>query len=375
MKFSIHRTRLVGCSCSQITLESHCHLSDLLGAPTPPPVDHVACAGPLARHGKAAGSVQSERSLVVLVDLKHESGCARRRHQLGHQPLTHPRPPGRRSNDQVGHLTAARGDDEAYDVVPDDQLTVIDYLVGYQLVQEIEPNLQPLFNGDYSAVRLIVATSNLSNVELLNFADKIDAWAKANVSPNFAITRGDNSILYARISETISYELLRGFSLSFLLITLTMIVGLRSLKYGLLSIIPNIFPATIVFGFWGLLQGNLSPHTLMLFSISIGLVVDDSVHILSKYISAKRDGASSREAVRYSIDKAGSAITITTLSLAVGTFLLVFSSTTIFQNVALLITPIIVTALFLDLLFLLPLLMRFDAWIDGKVHSRDTASA
>jgi predicted RND superfamily exporter protein len=102
----------------------------------------------------------------------------------------------------------------------------------------------------------------------------------------------------------------------------------------------------------------------MLFSISIGLVVDDSVHILSKYISAKREGASPIEAVRYSIDKAGSAITITTLSLAVGTFLLVFSSTSIFQNVALLITPIIVTALFLDLLFLPPLLMRFDAWID-----------
>jgi predicted RND superfamily exporter protein len=85
---------------------------------------------------------------------------------------------------------------------------------------------------------------------------------------------------------------------------------------------------------------------------------------LSKYISAKREGASPIEAVRYSIDKAGSAITITTLSLAVGTFLLVFSSTSIFQNVALLITPIIVTALFLDLLFLPPLLMRFDAWID-----------
>ena len=69
-------TRLVGCSCSQITLESHCHLSDLLDAPTPPPVDHVACAGPLARDGKAAGSVQPERGLVVLVDLKHESGRA-----------------------------------------------------------------------------------------------------------------------------------------------------------------------------------------------------------------------------------------------------------------------------------------------------------
>ncbi len=254
-------------------------------------------------------------------------------------------------------------DDEAFNVVPEDQLTVIDYLVGYQLVQEIEPSLQPIFNGDYSAVRLVVATSNLSNRDILDFADNIDNWAKANVSPDFTITRGDNAILFARISQTISWELMRGFSLSFLLITLTMVIGLRSIKYGLLSILPNLFPATIVFGFWGLFVGNLSPYTLMLFSISIGLVVDDSVHILSKYISAMRDGATPIEAVRYSIDKAGSAITITTLSLAVGTFLLIFSSSPIFQDVALLITPIIVTALFLDLLFLPPLLMRFDAWL------------
>lgn len=259
---------------------------------------------------------------------------------------------------------ADHNDEDAWETIPEDQLTVIDYLVGYQLVQEIEPSLQPIFNNDYSAVRLAVATSNLTTQQILDFADKIDAWAKDNVSDDFVITRGDNTILFARISQTISSELLRGFSLSFVLITLTMIIGLRSLKYGLLSIFPNLFPATIVFGFWGLFQGKLSPYTLMLFSISIGLVVDDSVHILSKYISAKRDGASPIEAVRYSIDKAGSAITITTLSLAVGTFMLVFSSTSIFQSVALLITPIIIVALFLDLLFLLPLLMRFDAWID-----------
>lgn len=270
---------------------------------------------------------------------------------------------------------ADNDDDDAYHVVPDDQLTVIDYLVGYQLVQEIEPSLQPIFNSDYSAVRLVVATSNLSNQQVLDFADRIDAWSKDNVSSDFAITRGDNTILFARISQTISSELLRGFSLSFLLITLTMIVGLRSLKYGLISILPNLFPATIVFGFWGLLVGNLSPYTLMLFSISIGLVVDDSVHILSKYISAKRDGATPIEAVRYSIDKAGSAITITTLSLAVGTFLLIFSSSAIFQDVALLITPIIVTALFLDLLFLPPLLVRLDAWLEGFRSSKKTLTS
>ncbi len=257
---------------------------------------------------------------------------------------------------------ADHDDDEAWEVLPEDKLQIIDYLVGYQLIQEIEPNLEPIFNSDYSAIRLVIGTSNLSNLELLTFNDRIDAWIADNIDAKYRVLHGDNSILFARLDRSITVELMQGFTLSFILITLTMLVGLRSVRYGLLSIAPNLFPATIVFGFWGLFMGELSPYILMLFSISIGLVVDDSVHILSKYISAKRAGHSPDEAVQHSLDKAGSAITITTLALAVGTFILVFSNTFYFQNVALLLTPIIVVALLLDLLFLPPLLVRFDNW-------------
>lgn len=257
-------------------------------------------------------------------------------------------------------------DDEAFDVLPEDKLQLIDYLVGYQLIQEIEPNLESIFNTDYSAIKLVVGTSNLSNRELLDFNDRIDAWIATNVDPEFEVMHADNSILYARLDRAISVELLTGFSLSFLLITLTLLVGLRSVRYGLLSIMPNLFPATIVFGFWGLFVGELSPYIMMLFSISIGIVVDDSVHVLSKYISARKEGKIPEEAVQYSLDKAGSAITITTLSLAFGTILLVFSNTFYFQNVALLLTPIIVVALLLDLLFLPPLLVKFDNWLEKR---------
>jgi predicted RND superfamily exporter protein len=257
---------------------------------------------------------------------------------------------------------AEHDNDESWHVIPDDKLQIIDYLVGYQLVQEIEPNLEPMFNPDYSAIRLVVGTSNLSNRELLGFNDKIDQWISDNMKPEYKALHGDNSILFARLDRSISIELLQGFAVSFLLITLTLVVGLRSWRYGLLSIAPNLFPATIVFGFWGLWNGQLSPYILMLFSISIGLVVDDSVHVLSKYIKARRDEASPEVAVQYALDKAGPAITITTLSLAVGTLILIFSSTFYYQNVALMLTPIIVVALLLDLLFLTPLLVRFDNW-------------
>ena len=264
---------------------------------------------------------------------------------------------------------AENDNDPAWEVLPEDNLQIIDYLVGYQLVQEIEPQLEPIFNSEYSAIRMVVGTSNLSNVQLLDFSEEIEDWITLNMDPAYDVMHGDNSILYARLNKMISLQLMEGFTLSFLLITATLLVGLKSVRYGLLSMMPNLFPATIVFGIWGLLVGELSPYILMLFSISIGLVVDDSVHVLSKYIVARREGESPEAAVQYSLDKAGSAITITTLSLAVGTFILVLSNTFYYQNVALLLTPIIIVALLLDLLFLPPLLVRFDNWLERRKPS------
>jgi predicted RND superfamily exporter protein len=263
--------------------------------------------------------------------------------------------------DLLKNLNKAEHDnDESWNILPDDRLQIIDYLVGYQLIQEIEPNLEPIFNPDYSAIRLMIGTSNLTNLQLTRFNDRIEHWIAENLNPGYEVKHGDNSLLFARLDRSVSIELLQGFALSFVLITVTLLIGLKSLRYGLLSIVANLFPATIVFGVWGLWIGELSPYILMLFSISIGLVVDDSVHILSKYISARRDAETPESAVQHSLEKAGSAITISTISLALGTLVLVFSNTFYYQNVAQLLTPIIVVALLLDLLFLPPLLVKFD---------------
>ena len=121
-----------------------------------------------------------------------------------------------------------------------------------------------------------------------------------------------------------------------------------------------------MFGFWGLFVGTLSPYTLMLFAISLGLVVDDSVHVLSKYISARKTGENPEKAIAYSIDRAGSAITITTATLAAGIYLLTLSSSPLLSNVASLISPIVITALFLDILWLPEVLRRFDGWWDRR---------
>ncbi len=269
---------------------------------------------------------------------------------------------------------AANNDDEAYEVIPEDRLTVIDYLVGYQLVAEIDPNLGQIFNKDYSAIYLYAATSGLSDEEILQLANKIELLADSYASEAFQVTHANNTILGARLNQIISTELFTGFSLSLIMITLTMMIGLRSLRYGLLSIAPNVFPITIVFGLWGLLDGNLSPYVLMLLAISIGLVVDDSVHVLSKYKTARDSGKSPMQSIENSITLAGSAITITTLWMSLGVALMGFSSTEIFKNLTSIITPIIIVALFLDLLFLPSLLTRFDTWVDRTRLSKEAVA-
>ena len=162
------------------------------------------------------------------------------------------------------------------------------------------------------------------------------------------------------MDELVTIELLQGYSISLLLITICLIFGFKSFYFGILSVIPNLLPATIVFGFWAILVGQLDPFVMMLFSISIGLVVDDTVHILSHYLENRRRGEAKTRAINNSISMAGPALTITTMVLALGTTVLIFANTLYFQQSAKLLVPIVILALILDLLYLPTILKRFD---------------
>jgi uncharacterized protein len=162
------------------------------------------------------------------------------------------------------------------------------------------------------------------------------------------------------MDKAVTVELLQSYAFSLLMITLTVIIGMRSVYYGLLSMLPNLLPAVLVFGVWGLLVGRIDPFVMMLFSISIGLVVDDTVHVLSTYQTNRAAGLMPAAAIDRALDKAGPAMIITTAVLALGTCVLIGASTLYFQQAATLLVPIVVIALVLDLTFFPALLLRFD---------------
>jgi len=247
----------------------------------------------------------------------------------------------------------------AFALIPDDVAIIEDHLFNYQMVQVSSFQLENFINADFSMLRMFVGTDSLSNQQILDLNARIGAEF-LRLLPEYGLLHGSSTLVFARMDEAVTLELLQGYVLSLLLITAALIFGMRSLSYGLLSMLPNLLPAVFVFGVWGLLVGSIDPFVMMLFSISIGLVVDDTVHILSSYQTCRSQGLSPRDAVTQSLDKAGPALIITTTVMALGTCVLMAASTLYFQQAASLLVPVVVVALVLDLLFFPALLMRLD---------------
>ncbi len=244
-------------------------------------------------------------------------------------------------------------------VIPGQLEQVAFYLDAYSQVENADFPLSGFINHDYSTITLVVNATPMSNQGIIDLdRDISDRFAEA--LPQATLIHGSGVLLFARMDELVTVELLQGYALSLALITLCMSIGLGSLYFGILSVVPNMLPATMVFGVWALFVGQVDPFVMMLFSISIGLVVDDSVHILSHYLERRRHGGNKAESIARSIRIAGPALSITTLVLAFGTTILIGANTVYFQQAAKLLVPIVVLALALDLVFLPTVLKRFD---------------
>ena len=254
---------------------------------------------------------------------------------------------------------ARGGQDPAYFRIPDDVNTIATDLSVYASIELEDFPLSSFINEDYSTLQFLVNAVPMSNNDILLLDEKISA-AFAGQLPAAKLIHGSSLLLFSRMDELVTNELLQGYSLSLLLITLTLVLGFGSIYFGVLSVLPNLLPATMVFGVWGLLVGQLDPFVMMLFSISIGLVVDDTVHILSHYLDNRKLGQSIDAAVNNSLDSAGPALIVTTMILALGTTLLIAAETLYFQQAAKLLVPIVLVALALDLLYLPTILKRFD---------------
>ena len=168
-------------------------------------------------------------------------------------------------------------------------------------------------------------------------------------------------MMFAYIGQRNIRSMLTGTSIALVLISLILVFALRSVKIGLISLVPNLAPAAMGFGLWGWLNGQVGLGLSVVAGLTLGIVVDDTVHFLSKYLRARREqGLSSEDAVRYAFHTVGIALLVTTLVLIAGFMVLHQSAFKLNSDMGLLTAITIGLALIADFIFLPPLLMKAD---------------
>jgi len=283
-----------------------------------------------------------------------------------------------RSQDKVTHVStltdtikslnkSMHGDDPAYYRIPDQRQLVAQYLLLYEMSLPFGHDLNNSINVNKSATHLIAFLKNTTTREQRAMDEKARQWLRENAPPQMFTYGSGLSIIWAHISERNIHSMLGAAFWALLLISGILIFALQSFRIGLISLIPNLAPAFMSFGVWGILVGRVGLGLSVIVSLTIGIVVDDTIHFLSKYLRGRREhDMGPEEAVRYAFNTVGTAMWVTTVALVSGFSVLTFSGYNMNAQMGLLTAITITLALLLDFFFLPVLLMKSDHSLQKK---------
>ena len=251
------------------------------------------------------------------------------------------------------------GDDPAFYRLPEDPELAAQYLLLYELSLPFGSDLNDRIDVAKSATRLSVVTKNAWSRDLRELDKRAQAWLQTN-APAFANEASGLSIISAHLTLRNINSMLRGTITAMALISFILIWIFKSVRIGLLSLLPNFIPAIMSFGLWGYLVGHVGIASSVVIAVVFGIVVDDTVHFLSKYLKARREGLPAPEAVRYTFNTVGHALWTTTAVLSVGFLVFATSGFEVSWALGLLVTITVVFALVADFLLLPTLLIAID---------------
>ena len=249
-------------------------------------------------------------------------------------------------------------DDDAYYRIPNDRELSAQYLLLYELSLPYGLDLNDRINIDKSATRVTATLSRSSTTETKVFFEEVDVWMKDNWPEYMHTDPTSAAVMFTYISERNMRNMITGTIVAIAAIALIMVFALQSVRLGLLSLVPNGLPILTTFGAWAVLIGEVGFSVATVASISLGIIVDDTVHFLSKYVRARNERALSVEdSIRYAFHNVGLAILVNTIILSAGFLVMTTSAFKMNVDLGLMTVLAIVFALILDFLFLPALLL------------------
>ena len=262
------------------------------------------------------------------------------------------------------------GDDPAWHRLPEERNLAAQYLLLYEMSLPYGLDLNNQIDIDKSATKIAVTLTTLNSSEVIKFDDDTMLWLKDNM-PSIKPYSSGPTVMFAHLGMRNINSMLTGTTVALFLISAVLILFLGSLKYGFISLIPNLTPALAAFGLWGLTVGQVGIGLSIVTGMTLGIVVDDTVHFLSKYLRARREkGLNAEDAVRYAFNSVGLALLVTSIVLVAGFMIMAQSHFYLNSSMGLLTSVVIFLALVIDLTLLPALLMKFPGRTISQTNSQ-----
>ena len=153
---------------------------------------------------------------------------------------------------------------------------------------------------------IIATTDNMTTNELRALDDSSVVWLADNLIADDLHASGP-IMMFSYITLNNAVSMLTGTTVALILISLCLVLALRNLKLGIISLVPNLVPAIMTFGIWSIFVGTVDVASSIVTATSLGIIVDATMHFLSKYQRAIREkNLGEEDAVRYAFPPSGS---------------------------------------------------------------------
>ena len=247
---------------------------------------------------------------------------------------------------------AMHGGNPAFYKIPDTDAEVAQLLLLYEMTDQTY-GLDKYVNFDYSRARLIGRIRQIGSGELVKLLKRTDEFVKGAFPKDIRVRTTGSAILYSNLVNRLVSSLIKSFGLAVFLIWMVMSILFRSVRTGLVSMIPNVSPIVITLGAMGWFGIELNIATAMIASVAIGIAVDDTIHFISRLRREFGKDHDYRAASHRAITSVGRAIVSTSVVISAGFGVLLLSNflPTIYFG---LLTGITMITALLGVLFMLP---------------------
>ncbi|MBW1771684.1 MAG: MMPL family transporter [Deltaproteobacteria bacterium] len=237
------------------------------------------------------------------------------------------------------------GGDKEYLKVPKTRELVAQYLLFFH-----RRDLESYVSHDLRRANIVVR-HNVSDSNTLNSHIRELKEVVSDISGNEmkAYVVGENLMVNAA-SENLMIAQVRSLVILLCVIFLIMSAMFTSFKGGLISLIPNMIPITLMFGVMGYFGIPLNPGTAMVSVIAIGIAIDGTIHLFSRYNDLCRRTSDYGEAVQITVQEEATPMVATYLALALGFGILLQSNFTLIAQFGALSAATMIFALFANLL-------------------------